>query len=1013
MPLTITRLHKNELKQVSEDGSAPTPDQVITSWDDSLTLRLEDTANGVLGLRGPQLGAIYASLAHWTVSNEMATIVMPTGTGKTETMLSLLVLTKCKKLLVIVPTDPLRQQLADKFIELGLLRKLNLLNDSAFNPIVGVLKKRLLTLGEAADFIDKANVVVTTASLLSKISDDVFAVFIQKFTHLFIDEAHHAEAATWFEIREKFKRAKILQFTATPYRNDGKRARRAEMIYTYPLRKAQEEGYFKQIDLVTVSEWDPKKADRTIADKAVQILRQDRKKFPHILLARVETKRRADDVFEIYKNYKEFKVAKIYSGIPSKAKIKNAITNKEYQIIVCVDMLGEGFDLPQLKIAAFHDVKKSLPTTVQFTGRFTRTKYDEELGSAKIIVNLAGLRVKDNELDQLYAQDPDWNELLPRISEGRTQKEKDFQETLAGFNQIEEFVVSLRTLKPAMSTVVFRLNGEGWNPNNFEEGLVNKARYQVIKRIVNNEKAILVAITAEKIRQKWTDALDIFDLKWTLYLVHWNEAQRLLFIHSSDNTSLHETIAEAIGGSDAQIIDGRNNGQVFRCLDGVKRFKLQNVGLIQLLGKLIRFQMSVGTDIEPALTRAQINRAKKSHVFGVGYEDGNPTTIGCSYKGRIWSQIRNDVDVFIKWCEKVGRKLLDENIDPEQVLRGAIVPKSISKRPAVFPVCIDWSSGMYQSLEDYYEFKVGETIHQSYESELVLIDPAVDGNIKFGLEANNEVAARFELQIFPASPDYNDFKIVQTYPADPVYVLFGRQAEEIGNFFYRSTPEIWFADGSLLEGSSLSQLKEDVEPYERGRITSWDWAGIDLKKESQDVDPKVVDSIQYRCIEILTKSPMNYDIIYDDDYSGEIADVITIKQAEDKIEVELYHLKYAKEGKVSKRVDNLYEVCGQAQKSIHWKFKEGKEFFEHLLRRHLKCLNDKKCERLQKGNEQQLTELMNLAKYKLPLEFKIYIVQPSIPKSTASQTQLTLLGVTENYLRDKGQVELGVIGSDG
>ena len=45
-------------------------------------------------------------------------------------------------------------------------------------------------------------------------------------------------------------------------------------------------------------------------------------------------------------------------------------------------MLGEGFDLPELKIAAFHDVKKSLPITLQFAGRFTRTSRDNNLGKA-------------------------------------------------------------------------------------------------------------------------------------------------------------------------------------------------------------------------------------------------------------------------------------------------------------------------------------------------------------------------------------------------------------------------------------------------------------------------------------------------------------------------------------------------------------------------------------------------------------------------------------------------------
>lgn len=66
----------------------------------------------------------------------------------------------------------------------------------------------------------------------------------------------------------------------------------------------------------------------------------------------------------------------------------------------------------------------------------------------------------------------------------------------------------------------------------------------------------------------------------------------------------------------------------------------------------------------------------------------------------------------------------------------------------------------------------------------------------------------------------------------------------------------------------------------------------------------------------------DYDIIYDDDYKGEIADIITIKVSDDVIHVELYHLKFAKEGVVSNRIDNFYEVCGQAQKYGYWKQKK-------------------------------------------------------------------------------------------
>lgn len=61
--------------------------------------------------------------------NIAATIVMPTGTGKTETILSMVVAGKFERTLVIVPSDALREQINTKFIHLGLLRKLGLIGE--------------------------------------------------------------------------------------------------------------------------------------------------------------------------------------------------------------------------------------------------------------------------------------------------------------------------------------------------------------------------------------------------------------------------------------------------------------------------------------------------------------------------------------------------------------------------------------------------------------------------------------------------------------------------------------------------------------------------------------------------------------------------------------------------------------------------------------------------------------------------------------------------------------------
>ena len=143
--------------------------------------------------------------------------------------------------------------------------------------------------------------------------------------------------------------------------------------------KAQAEGYFKPIRFLKVVEFDPNRADEAIAMKAIQQLRADYAKG-HILMARVETVARAERVFEIYKQLApDLEVVQLHTGIKgvrAREEARQKILKKEARLVVCVDMLGEGFDLPELKIAAFHDIRKTLAVTLQLAGRFTRSGFD-------------------------------------------------------------------------------------------------------------------------------------------------------------------------------------------------------------------------------------------------------------------------------------------------------------------------------------------------------------------------------------------------------------------------------------------------------------------------------------------------------------------------------------------------------------------------------------------------------------------------------------------------------------
>jgi hypothetical protein len=158
---------------------------------------------GQVGLRRPQLGALHAIHAHWTTKDDVATVVMPTGTGKTETMLATLISARCTRVMVVVPTDALRTQLALKFYTLGILKdpRSVLLTADVLRPIVGIVERRPTTVDEVEDLFKRCNVVVTTSALAGACSDEVQARMAEVCTHLFIDEAHHAEAPTWKEFK--------------------------------------------------------------------------------------------------------------------------------------------------------------------------------------------------------------------------------------------------------------------------------------------------------------------------------------------------------------------------------------------------------------------------------------------------------------------------------------------------------------------------------------------------------------------------------------------------------------------------------------------------------------------------------------------------------------------------------------------------------------------------------------------------------------------------------------------
>src|SRR5690606_26729637 len=164
---------------------------------------------------------------------------------------------------------------------------------------------------------------------------------------------------------------------------------------------------------------------------------------------------RAKELHQLYRElFPQFQPVIVHSQQAARDRGANLASLRRFdsRIIVCVDMLGEGFDLPQLKIAGLHNPHKSIAVTIQFVGRFTRQ--DPTLGEATVIAN-TGVDDVDRSLAKLYAEDADWNALVGALSTAKIERQVRRAEMFQGFvGNLSD--IPLQTLEPKMNAVVYR-----------------------------------------------------------------------------------------------------------------------------------------------------------------------------------------------------------------------------------------------------------------------------------------------------------------------------------------------------------------------------------------------------------------------------------------------------------------------------------------------------------------------------------------------------------------------------
>jgi superfamily II DNA or RNA helicase len=310
--------------------------------------------------RSAQRGALGALMAHWSLPRSApALISLPTGSGKSAVALAAPFLALAKRVLVVVPSKDLRRQLAGAFTDFALLRRIDAVDQG------GALRvHELVHRVQAWQDLEQYEVVVAAPGTISPVYYPESPPSPDLFDLVLIDEAHHSPAHTWRAILEHFTTAKALLLTATPRRVDGQRLP-GEHIYHYPLRQALEDRIFKPVQPILLSgPWTAREdTDRALVARTVDIV-TSAEHTTSTLMVRAASQQRAVELAELYREA-GITIEVLHSGLGPRrqSQIIDDLRAGRLRAVAVVGMLVEGFDLPSLRILAYHDKHKSPPAT--------------------------------------------------------------------------------------------------------------------------------------------------------------------------------------------------------------------------------------------------------------------------------------------------------------------------------------------------------------------------------------------------------------------------------------------------------------------------------------------------------------------------------------------------------------------------------------------------------------------------------------------------------------------------
>ena len=268
--------------------------------------------------------------------------------------------------------------------------------------------------------------------------------------------------------------------------------------------------------------------------------------------------------------------------------------------------------------------------TLQFIGRFARTNA-ADIGSAKFIGITSEMEIEGARLFETGAV---WQDIITNLAHGRVENERDIRERLDEFQRAEEQDptledLSLYSLYPRSHVKVYEV------PEVIDLRQVADlgSNLSVVYRNVNQTGDVLILITRDRSRPKWSAGDKIVNAEYRLFVVHFDRAHQLLFINASQSIDgIYESLANQIEP------EGQNTHEPHssRCR-GIENQRIFNIGMrdFQASNTAESYRIITGPNSQAAVKPGDSRLYRQGHTYLSGETEQGRVTIGYSSGSKV------------------------------------------------------------------------------------------------------------------------------------------------------------------------------------------------------------------------------------------------------------------------------------------------------------------------------------------------------------------------------------------